>query len=97
MSNEAKVSKWLRNNTNLSWTRTSGDSLAVKLDRVYINRSEVYEIRDFILGYYDCCNLGHKDDNYKNTFDKIIAFKKGEKVKSADMLNYLKRDKKDCC
>lgn len=77
MSNEAKVSKWLRDNTDLSWSRTEGDSPAVKLDWLYINRSEAYEIRDFILGYYNCCGLGHNDDNYKKTFDRIIAFKKG--------------------
>jgi hypothetical protein len=97
MSNEAKVSKWLRDNTKLSWTRAGGDNHAIKLDRLYINRSEAYEIRDFILGYYDCCNIDHNDDNYKKTFNKIINFRKGKKVKSEDMLNYMKRDKKDCC
>lgn len=54
MSNEAKVSKWLRDNTELSWSRTKGDSPAVKLDRLYINRSEAYEIRDFILTRLMC-------------------------------------------
>lgn len=97
MSNEAKVSKWLRDNTELSWSRTEGDSPAVKLDRLYINRSEAYEIRDFILGYYDCCNIGHKDENYTNTFSKIISYEKGKKVKSEDMLNHLKKGKKKCC
>ena len=75
MTNEAKITKWLKDNTDLSWTRTEGDSPAVKLDRLYINRSEAYEIRDFIINYYQCCNLGHNDKNYATTFKKIVAFK----------------------
>jgi hypothetical protein len=97
MSDEAKVSKWLRNNTDLSWSRTSGDSPATGLDRLYINRNEAYEIRDFILKYYDCCNLDHTNDNYAKTFSKIISYEKGKKVKSEDMLNHLKKNKKNCC
>lgn len=97
MINEAKVSKWLRDNTNLSWNRTEGDSPTVKLDRLYINRSEAYEIRDFILKFYDCCNLTHSDKNYKISLKNILAYKTGEKVKSDDMLNHLKKDKDSCC
>lgn len=97
MTNEAKVTKWLTNNTDLSWSRTEGDNPAVKLDRLYINRSEAYVVRDFILGYYDCCKLGHNDNNYEKTFDRIVAFEKGKKVKSEDMLNHLKKGKKKCC
>jgi len=73
---ETNITKWLGENTNLSTTRTSGDTPAIKLDRLYINRNELYEIRDFILKYYKCCKLEHKDDNYEITFQKIINFKK---------------------
>lgn len=96
MTNEAKITKWLRENTNLSMARTEGDSPAVKLDRLYINRSEAYEIRDFILKYYGCCKLGHTDENYKKTFNKIREFKKGEKVKTETMLNHFKSNNKNC-
>ena len=92
-----KINKWLIDNTDLSSSRTGNDTPAVKLDRLYINRNELYEIRDFMVGYYDCCNIGHNDENYANTFNKIIAFKKGEKVKSVDMLEHLKKGKTTCC
>jgi len=96
MTNKAKITKWLKDNTDLSWTRTEGDSPAVKLDRLYMNRSEAYEIRDFIINYYQCCNLGHNDKNYATTFKKIVAFKKGEKVKTETMLNHFKDNNKNC-
>ena len=90
MSKEKQVTDWLKENTDLSWTRTGGDEPPVKLDRLYINRSEGYEIRDFILKYYKECNLGHKAQNYEITLKKIMAYKKGEKVKTDDMLEHLK-------
>lgn len=90
MSKESQVAKWLRDNTDLSWTRTGGDEPPVKLDRLYINRSEGYEIRDFILKYYSECNLEHKPDNYKITLKKVLSYRKGEKVKTEDLLNHLK-------
>lgn len=96
MSNETKVTKWLKDNTDLSWSRTEGDSPAVKLDRLYINRSEGYEIRDFIIKYYQCCNLGHNDQNYKKTLKKIMNFKKAEKIKTETLLNHLKNNNKNC-
>ncbi|MGX5833763.1 hypothetical protein ACWIJ6_06355 [Aeromonas piscicola] len=89
MNNEQSVSKWLKENTDLSWSRSGGDTPAVKLDRLYINRSEAYEIRDFILEYYDVCKLEHKAENYKITLNKILAYKGDEKVKREDMLNHL--------
>lgn len=90
MSKESQVTKWLKDNTDLSWTRTDGDAPPVKLDRLYINRSEGYEIRDFILKYYDECNLEHKSENYEITLKKIMAYRKGEKVKTEDLLSHLK-------
>jgi hypothetical protein len=96
MTNEKKVTNWLENNTDLSWTRTNGDSPAVRDDRLYINRSEGYEIRDLILNYYKNCNLAHKDENYVKTFNKIIKYKKGEKVKTEDILRHLKNNNENC-
>ncbi len=90
MTNESQVTKWLKDNADLSWGRTGGDSPEVKLDRLYINRSEAYEIRDFILKYYDECNLEHKPENYKISLEKICAYRKGEKVKTEDLLAHLK-------
>lgn len=90
MSKESQLTKWLEDNTDLSWTRTGGDAPPVKLDRLYINRSEGYEIRDFILKYYDECNLGHNSENYEITLKKIMAYQKGEKVKTEDLLAHLK-------
>ncbi|MDP8098395.1 hypothetical protein [Pasteurella atlantica] len=90
MLNESKVTGWLKDNTDLSWTLTNGDTPSVKLDRLYINRSEGYEIRDFILKFYDKYHIKHKSDNYKITFEKIMAYKEGEKVKTEDLLNHLK-------
>jgi Zn-finger protein len=90
MSTESQVTKWLVNNTDLAWTRTGGDAPAVKQDRLYINRSEGYEIRDFILKYYDECNLVHKLENYEITLKKVIEYRKGEKVKTEDLLEHLK-------
>lgn len=89
MSNEQKVTKWLKGNTDLSWSRTPGDGPAVKLDSLYINRSEAYEIRDFILRYYKQCNLKHSDENYERTLKKILAYKKGKNVKTQDLLDHL--------
>jgi hypothetical protein len=90
MSNESEVTKWLEENADLSWTRTGGDAPPVKLDRLFINRSEGYEIRDFILKYYDECNLAHKSENYGITLKKIMGYRKDEKVKTEDLLNHLK-------
>lgn len=90
MSKESQVTKWLEDNTDLSWTRTGGDAPPVNLDRLYINRSEGYEIRDFILKYYDECKLEHKPENYEITLKKIMAYQKGEKVKTEDLLAHLK-------
>lgn len=86
---EHKVTKWLKDNTSLSWTRTGGDEPPVKLDRLYINRSEGYEIRDFILKYYDLCDLAHNHDNYSITFQKIKSYKSNQKVKTQEMLDHL--------
>ncbi len=90
MSKENQVTQWLKKHTNLSWTRTSGDFPAVKRDRLFINRSEGYEIRDFILQYYDECNLEHKPENYEITLNKIMGYREGEKIKTEDLLNHLK-------
>lgn len=65
MKYEQEVTDWLEENTNLAWTRTGGDKPPVKLDRLYINRSEGCEIRDFILKYYKDCNLAHKPETTK--------------------------------
>ena len=89
MTKEQVVTQWLEDNTDLSWTRVGGDTPAVKLDRLYINRSEAYEIRDFILTYYKECKLEHKTDNYKITLKKIMSYKPGNKVKTEDMLEHL--------
>ncbi|CCO48469.1 conserved hypothetical protein [Vibrio nigripulchritudo SOn1] len=89
MSNAQKVTKWLKDNTDLSWTRTGGDEPAVKQDRLYLNRSEAYEIRDFILRYYQECNLRHTGRNYGITLKKINSYKAGEKVKTQDLLEHL--------
>ena len=89
MNHEKEVTKWLDDNTDLSWTRTSGDKPPIKLDRLYINRSEAYEIRDFILKYYEACNLVHSANNYKISLKKILSYKSAEKVKSQDLLDHL--------
>lgn len=89
MSNIQTLTKWLEENTTLSWTRTGGDEPPIKLDRLYINRSEGYEIRDFILKYYEHCKLKHSASNYQTSLKKIMAYKKGEKVKSQELLDHL--------
>lgn len=89
MKHEQEVTDWLEGNTSLAWTRTGGDKPPVKLDRLYINRSEGYEIRDFILKYYEECNLTHKPENYEKTLKKIMNYKSGEKVKTQDLLDHL--------
>lgn len=95
MSNEQLITKWLKDNTDLSWTRTGGDVPPIKLDRLYINRSEGYEIKDFILKYYRLCNLEHKPDNYNITLKKIMNYKSGQKVKTQDMLSHLENQLKN--
>ncbi len=89
MTDISKVTKWLRENTELSWTRTDGDSPATKQDSYYINRSEAYEFRDLIMDFYSECNLTHKDTNYEITYKKILNYRKGDKVKRKEMLEYL--------
>ncbi|WP_374087996.1 hypothetical protein [Methylomicrobium lacus] len=89
MTNEQSLTKWLEENTALSWTRSGGDEPPVKLDRLYINRSEGYEVRDFILKYYKHCNLKHSPSNYEKSLNKIMAYKKGEKIKTQDLLDCL--------
>jgi len=91
MTNEQKVTKWLEDNTKLSWTRVGNDTPAVKLDRLYINRSEAYEIRDFILKICQELNLMHSDKNFGIFYKDIMGYKQGEKVKSQELFNYLKK------
>ncbi|MFS2059744.1 hypothetical protein [Kosakonia cowanii] len=88
--NESKVTTWLKANKNLSWTRTGSDSPAVKLDRLYTNRSEGYEIRDVILRFFKDNQVEHTDVHYNIIYDGIIAYKKGERVKTSDLLEHLK-------
>ncbi|AFI89729.1 MULTISPECIES: hypothetical protein [Pectobacterium] len=87
---ESQVTKWLNDNTNLSWTRTGTDTPAIKLDRLYTNRSEAYEVRDVMLRFFKDNNVTHNDASYKIIFDGIIAYKKGERVKTDDLLEHLK-------
>lgn len=96
MSNEAKVEKWLKENTESSWTRTSGDTPATKLDLQFINRSEGYEIKDLIVSYYTGCNLAFTDENFSKTYGKIIKHNKGQKVTRKDMLTHLKETNSNC-
>ncbi|VTN31101.1 Uncharacterised protein [Klebsiella pneumoniae] len=88
--NESQVTKWLKENTKLSWTRTGSDTPAVKLDRLYTNRSEGYEIRDVILRFFKDNNVGHKDEHYKIIYDGIINYKKGHRVETSDLLEHFK-------
>jgi hypothetical protein len=87
---ESQVTKWLKASTSLSWTRTGTDTPAVKHDRLYTNRSEGYEIRDVILRFFKDNNVTHSDASYKIIYDGIIAYKKGERVKTDDLLIHLK-------
>ncbi len=87
---ENKLTEWLKKDTSLSWTRVGGDEPPVKMDSLYINRREGYEIRDFILKYYKECNLEHNQTNYEITLKKIMEYKAGEKVKTKDLLEHLK-------
>ena len=58
MTNKEKITNWLReNHPEFSWNRTNGDGSQRRDDTNYINRSEVYEIRDLIYDYYVHCNL----------------------------------------
>ncbi len=92
-TNISNLNEWLEENTDLSTTRTSGDSPAVKLDREFINRSERYEVRDLIIELYDDCNLAYSDENFKKTLKKIMDFNKGKKTKRVDYLSHLKKGK----
>jgi len=89
MKHEQEVTDWLEQNTDLAWTRIGGDRPSVKLDRQFINRSEGYEIRYFILKYYEECNLVHKSENYRESLKKIMDYKSGEKVETQDLLDHL--------
>ncbi|MBY8037540.1 hypothetical protein KW477_06025 [Vibrio fluvialis] len=89
MSNEQLVTNWLKNNTNLSWSRTGGDQPPVKLDRLYINRSEAYEIRDFIIKLCSEGNYKHSDENYNIIYNDIKAYKPSEKLTTQELLSHL--------
>lgn len=97
MTNKEKLTKWLRNNhSELSWSRVDGDGPQTSDDANYINRSEGYEIRDLIYNYYTCCNLGFSDKNFEITYEKIVNYKKGQKVKRDEMLKYLINSNENC-
>lgn len=87
--NAKKVAKWLRENTKLSDKRTGGDEPAVKEDREYLNRSELYEVRDLIVRYLDEAKKEYSDTICKNAYNKIVKFRKGQKVKTQDFLDHL--------
>ncbi|WP_342609206.1 hypothetical protein [Vibrio tritonius] len=89
MTDVQLITNWLKNNTTLSWTRTGGDQPAVKLDRIYINRSEAYEIRDFIIKLCSEGNYQHSEKNYAIFFKDINAYNPGQKVTSQELLSYL--------
>jgi len=97
MTNKEKLTNWLReNHPELSWSRTGGDGPQKRDDANYINRKEGYEIRDLIYSYYTRCSLGFIDENFKKTYGKIMNYKKGQKVKRGDMLEYLINNNKNC-
>lgn len=96
MENKSKVTKWIRDNTDLDFKRSTGDGPQIKLDSLFVNRKEAYEIRDLIYTYYTNCNLAFTDKNFSTTFKKIMSYKAGIKVKRDDMLDYLTKSvKKD--
>ena len=97
MVDKDKITKWLKDNyPELSWNRTSGDGPQIKIDADFINRSEGYEIRDLIYKYYTHCNLGFNDKNFETTYKKIVNYKKSQKVKRDEMLEYLINGNKKC-
>lgn len=96
MTNKEMLTNWLRDNTDLSWNRTVGDSPATKQDSNYINRSEAYEIRDLIINYYDNCRLEYSNKNFKITLKKINEYKSGQKVRRDDLLNHLISKNENC-
>ncbi|EHZ2726888.1 TPA: hypothetical protein NJ328_002883 [Vibrio parahaemolyticus] len=89
--NAKKVGKWLRENADpkLSETRTGGDEPAVEEDREYLNRSELYEVRDVIVRYIDEAKKSYSDTICKNAYNKIKDFRPGSKVKTQDFLDHL--------
>lgn len=96
MTNEEILTKWLQDNTDLSWNRTAGDSPAIKQDLHYINRSEAYEIKDLIIDYYNNCKLEFSNKNFKITLKKINKYKLGKKVSRDEILNYLINNNAKC-
>ena len=96
MLNSSRITKWLKDNTDLDWRRSPGDSPAIKLDSLYINRTEGYEMRDLIVNYYTNCKLEFSDKNFLKTFKKIMKYKKGIKVKREDMLEHLQSSNSNC-
>lgn len=89
MKNSSLITQWLKDVKKVSFSRSEGDGPQTKVDSLYINRNEGYELRDLILDYYKEKNIIHKYENYEITYKKIMGYKKGEKVKRNDMLKYL--------
>ncbi len=84
------ITKWLQNNkSSLTWTKTNENEFFETVDKTYISHGEGYKIRDLIIKYYDTCNLKYNDRNFKISYDKIISYAKGKKIKSQELLDYL--------
>ena len=90
MSIVSELTAWLKKqDVKLSWTRVGGDEPPVEQDRLYINRSEGYEIRDFILSFFEQHNIDHTEKNYDFILHLILGYEQGKKIKTDDLRTYI--------
>lgn len=89
MTLENKITKWLLNNIELNWRKRTSDESNSATEGQIMNRKRGYELRDFLISYYDKCKLEHTYENYRISLIKILNYKRGEEITSKELLDHL--------
>jgi hypothetical protein len=83
-----RVTQYLRN-SGFPFHRTGGDKPPINRDKIFLNRSEGYELRDFISEFIINNGLDNSDETIQRLLDLISRYKPHQLVTRKEMENYL--------
>lgn len=81
---------WLIDVKGLSRTRTSGDGPQTADDRLYLNRSQAYEVESVMGEVLKSLNMPHNRLTFGVMYTHLTDYQQGKKVKREDMIEHLK-------
>ncbi|WPC75710.1 hypothetical protein [Vibrio porteresiae] len=89
MSDADLLTQWLKEHTKLSWQLTDKPALTASHDSEMLDRNNGVQMRDFILSYYQRCQLPHSPKNYARSLTKIMDFGSDQKVAKQALMDHL--------